>query len=109
MSIPNYCNRHIKRIMFAELARRTQQLGPDHTPQLADLQEDAEVFTVTCGDTEEASTRPFLDWVYWTFCMATEVPLIQNIYLKTGVTDDLSSIVVFTTVHRPWLCSVARA
>ena len=61
--------------MFAELARRTQQLGPDHTPQLADLQEDAEMFTVTCEDTEEPSTRPFLDWVYWTFCMATEVPL----------------------------------
>ena len=75
MSIPNDCNRRIKRIMFAELARRTQQLGPDHTPQLADLQEDAEVFTVTCEDEEEASTRPFLDWVYWTFCMATEVLL----------------------------------
>ena len=75
MSIQKYCNRHVKRIMFAELARRTQQLGPDHTPQLPDLQDDAEVFTVTCEDEEEPSTRPFLDWVYWTFCMETEVLL----------------------------------
>ena len=66
--------------MFAELARRTQQLGPDHTPQLADLQEDAEMFTVTCEDKEEASTRPFLDWVYWTFCMATEVTFLDTKY-----------------------------